>query len=331
MAHLALALLGPFQATLDGLPVEGLTSPRLRALLAYLAVERGREYPREQVASLLWPERPDQEALSALRYALSKLHAALGDRRSAGDRRLAADGRAPSPFLLVSRTTIGFNTASDHWLDVAEFEQMTSQDMIGLRDLSGLTAAASLYRGPFLHGLSVRDSPTFDGWLLQKDEEYRESMLSVLTRLTHLQMDRGAYAEAARWARRQLELDPYREQAHRQLMLALALGQERSTALIHYETCCRLLAEELGCEPEDATQALYAQIRDGTLRLAEPSGRRGDTATRGRGEIAPPGLPVPVSLAEGHLSVPASRFVAREQELGRLGSLLEPAQPGRGA
>jgi len=31
MAHLALALLDPFQATLDGLPAEGLNSDRLRA------------------------------------------------------------------------------------------------------------------------------------------------------------------------------------------------------------------------------------------------------------------------------------------------------------
>ncbi len=42
MAHLALALLGPFRATLDGQPAEGLISDHLRALLAYLAVESGR-------------------------------------------------------------------------------------------------------------------------------------------------------------------------------------------------------------------------------------------------------------------------------------------------
>ena len=48
-------------------------------------------------------------------------------------------------------------------------------------------------------------------------------------------------------------------------MAALALGGERSAALAHYEACRRLLAQELGCEPEDETQALYAQIRDGTL------------------------------------------------------------------
>ncbi len=53
MAHLTLSLLGSFEATLDGRPVEGLSSAHLRALLAYLAVEKEREHPREQVASLL--------------------------------------------------------------------------------------------------------------------------------------------------------------------------------------------------------------------------------------------------------------------------------------
>jgi hypothetical protein len=107
-AHLALALMGPFEATLNGQPTENLGSDRLRALLAYLAVEREREHSREGLASLLWPERPDRQALSALRYALSNLRHALGDRP------------ADSTFLLVTRRTCRFNTASDHWLDVAE-------------------------------------------------------------------------------------------------------------------------------------------------------------------------------------------------------------------
>ncbi|RPJ26632.1 MAG: SARP family transcriptional regulator, partial [Planctomycetaceae bacterium] len=140
MPHLALALLGPFQATLNGQPVTGLNSDRLRALLAYLAVERGHEHPRQLVASLLWPELPDREALNVLRSALSNLHRALSDRG------------APSPFVLGTRATLEFNAASDHWLDVAEFERLASRDLTGLRDLSGLTTAVSLYRGPFLHG-----------------------------------------------------------------------------------------------------------------------------------------------------------------------------------
>ncbi len=302
MAHLALALLGPFQAALDGESSKGPNSARLRALLAYLAAESGREHPREQLAPLLWPERPDQEALSALRYALSNLRSALGDRRSAGDL------RAGPPFLLLTRTSVRFNPGSDHWLDVAEFQELSSR-----LDVADLERAVSLYRGPFLHGLSVRESPAFDEWMLLKGEETRRSMLSALGRLTSLQMARGEHAEAARWARRQLELEPYREQAHRQLMAALDLGGERSSALAHYDVCRRLLMEELACEPEDETRALYAQIRAGEL---SPSWSQ------------PPSGPAILTTASP--AAPPFRFVAHEQELARLDTLLDGALAGRG-
>jgi DNA-binding SARP family transcriptional activator len=173
-----------------------------------------------QVAALLWPERTDREALAALRSALSKLHGALGDRR------------VPCPFLLVTRDRVQFNAASNHWLDVAEFLDLTGPRCA--RDLTGLTKAAELYRGPFLDGLSVGDSPAFDEWLLLKGAEYRRSMLAVLGNLTSLQMAREDYDEAARWAGRQIELEPYREQAHRQLMVARA-GRGSAAALAHYE------------------------------------------------------------------------------------------------
>jgi DNA-binding SARP family transcriptional activator/predicted ATPase len=320
VAHLALALLGPFQATLGGLgPVQGLNSDYLRALLAYLAVERGRGHPREALASLLWPERTEREAVSALRHALANLRGALGDRRSPGDH------QASSPILLVSRSSVQLNPAGDYWLDVAEFERLAGQDLTGSgRGDPGvgrgnpaptdLTAAVELYRGPFLHGLSVADSLAFDEWMLFKGEEFRRRVLSLLEQLTSLQLAHGATAEAARWARRQLELEPYREVAHRQLMAALTLGGERPAALAQYEACRRLLAEELGCEPGDETQALYAQIRAGTLALS-----------------VPPSLAVPAPVpSEREGSVPPPRFVAREQELARLGSLLDRALAGRG-
>jgi len=309
MAHLALTLLGPFQATLDGLRVQGLSSPRLRALLAYLAVERAHEHPRELVASLLWPERPDREALTLLRSALSNLHRALGDRG------------LPSPFVLMTRSSVQFNVASDHWLDVAEFERLMQEaggPMQGL-DSEGLDSCllllescAALYRGPFLHGLSLGDSPAFDDWLLLKEEQYRRSVLGVLGDLASLHAAREEYDQAARWARRQLELEPYREPAHRQLMAALALGGERPAALAHYEAVCRLFAEELGCDPDDETQALYTQIRDGTLPLSASPPLRVSAS-----------LPLPVST-----SSPPPRFVAREGELARLDILLHRALGG---
>jgi hypothetical protein len=157
--------------------------------------------------------------------------------------------------------------------------------------------------------------------MLFKGEEYQRTVLSLLDQLTSRQLAHGAAGEAARWARRQLELEPYREQAHRQLMAALALRGERSAALAHYEVCRRLLAEELGCEPDDETKALYAQIRARTLPLPT-------SPAEGRLRVsASPALPVSVPPPP---PVPASRFVARGQELARLGGLLDLALTGRG-
>ena len=85
MAHLSVSLLGPFQVTLDGQPVTAFKSNKVRALLAYLTVEADRPHPREVLAGLLWPDWPNRDALSNLRYALSNLRQVIGDRCPAAE------------------------------------------------------------------------------------------------------------------------------------------------------------------------------------------------------------------------------------------------------
>ena len=79
MARLVLDFLGGFQVVLDSHPVTEFKSNKVRALLAYLAVEADRPHRREALAGLLWPERSDRDALSNLRYTLANLRRTLGD------------------------------------------------------------------------------------------------------------------------------------------------------------------------------------------------------------------------------------------------------------
>lgn len=116
MPHLLLELLGPFQATLDGQPATSWRSNKIRALLAFLAVESDRPHPREALAGLLWPDYSDTSAQNNLRNALAALRQVIGDQR------------AEPPFLLVTRETVQFNAASDYVLDLT-----------GLQNLSGLS------------------------------------------------------------------------------------------------------------------------------------------------------------------------------------------------
>lgn len=318
MAHLALALLGPFRATLDGEPIVP-TSGRLQALLAYLAVEADRAHARAALAGLLWPERSDREALTSLRYALSNLRRALGDRQ------------ARRPFLLITRHTVQFDRASDCWLDVADFESSLAGSRHPATDqaaqIEALASAVDLYRGEFVEGLTLGDSPAFEEWLLLRREQFHRQALTALQRLGALHELRGEYAPATIRARQHLALEPWDETAHRRLMRVLALSGRRSAALAHYDTCRQVLAEELGVEPEDDTVSLYERIRDGTLP---------DQTHVGVG--APlVGAPLVGALSQAPLVGAPSQaplvdapFVARERELAQLDAFLDRALDGEG-
>ena len=108
MAHLALLLFGTFRVTLDGDPVTAFKYDKVRALLAYLAMEADQPHRRERLAGLLWPEQPERTARHSLSQALLKLRRAVGDHESTSTK------DAGPPFLLIDRWTIQFDQASDH-------------------------------------------------------------------------------------------------------------------------------------------------------------------------------------------------------------------------
>ncbi|WP_410967542.1 AfsR/SARP family transcriptional regulator, partial [Salmonella sp. SAL4456] len=53
-------------------------------------------------------------------------------------------------------------------------------------------------------------------------------------------------------------------------MSLLAIEGQRAAALAQYETCCRVLQEELDVEPSEETKALYEQIRTGRIFAGQP-------------------------------------------------------------
>ena len=70
MSHLAISLLGSFQVTLDDVPLTSFATDKVRALLAFLAVEANRPHRREALIDLLWPDHPPAAGRNNLRQAL---------------------------------------------------------------------------------------------------------------------------------------------------------------------------------------------------------------------------------------------------------------------
>ncbi|MCA9947894.1 MAG: AAA family ATPase, partial [Anaerolineales bacterium] len=107
------------------------------------------------------------------------------------------------------------------------------------------------------------------------------------------------------------------EETHRQLMHLLAADSQRSAALAQYETCRRLLDEELGVQPSGETTALYQEIfNDKVTRW------QGDKASPGHLVTLSPGHPVTLSPAH-NLPTQFTPFIGRSQELETVTKLLQ--------
>lgn len=245
MARLTLLCFGPFCATLAGRSLTNLArSPKMQSLLAYLALEKQRIHTRDALATLLWPDEPERTARQNLRQVLYQLRLLLGE---------APDVAPPTAaFLLITHDTVQFNPASDYSLDVATFLAHLAQQQ--------RAQAVEIYQDELLTGLTS-ESRLFEEWLLLKREQFHIQALDALAYLTQQALTQADYPQVQTYAWRQLALDPWREEAHRHLMQALAAVGERSAALAQYEICRRALAEGLGVEPDAETQVLVAKIR----------------------------------------------------------------------
>ncbi len=299
MAWLALSVLGPFRAELEGTPITCFQYTKVQALLIYLAVEADRAHPRELLAELLWPEQDARTARHSLSQALFCLRRAIGDHPA-------------TPFLLLTRDTVRFNRASDHWLDVTAFLDLLDacerhphrRSQICWQCAQRLSQAMDLYQGPFLDQFSLVGSVAFDDWIIVRREALHRRACQVLAQLASYSEQNGALTEAASCARHQVTLDPCDEEAHRRLMRILARSGQRGAAMEQYRRCCQILADEMGIQPEPETTELYQRIRNGL----EPE--------RVRPRLEPPTSP------RYELPPQLTPFVGRQDELKQIADLL---------
>lgn len=244
---LTLTLLGGFTVRGDAGSMIAFRSDKVRALLAYLAVEADRPHARASLAALLWPDQRDETARNNLSQTLLQLRAALGDAQTV------------PPLFLITRQTIQWNRASSTEFDVADFVRLAHSTVP-----ADLEQGVARYRGEFLEGFSLTGCEAFEEWLLLTRERLHQQALVVLHTLAAAHLANRNYERAERASRQQLALDPWREDAYRQLMQALIARGERAAALAEYEQCRRVLQTELGIEPDPITSALATQVRDGT-------------------------------------------------------------------
>lgn len=203
--------------------------PRCLSLLGYLIVHRDAPHSRARIASLLWPDEPEDGARANLRRHLHIIAKAI-----------------ETPLFKEVRGTLQFDgAAADVTVDLIEFE----------RDLKNgdVDAAFARYRGDFLKDVD-------EDWIFAT----RERLRRILTDALMLAIDRATHGgETTRTLElcdRALLLDEWREEVVRHKMSALYQLGERTAALATYERFRDALHADMGVEPTLETTSLYTAI-----------------------------------------------------------------------
>lgn len=268
MSTLDIRLFGAMEIRWQGELLTDFRSQKALALLAYL-ICADRPVTREYLAGLGWPDTEQSHALGLLRRTLHDLTSKLPD------------------CLLVDRRTVHFAPTVPITIDVRTFADLMLQN-----DATAWAQAVELYRASFLEGVYIDNAPELENWLSYEQHTWQQQVTHLLDRLITQHSTTAAYADALRYARRLVVLEPWREEAHRQVMLLLMRNGQLSAALAQYHRCRQILWAELAVEPAQSTQALYVRLQ-GMARQ-------------------------PVY----HLPMATTRFVGREAEVADLSRLL---------
>lgn len=293
---LQLTLLGGFAIRRSPGPAVAVPRKKAQALLAYLALHPSESHPRDRLAALLWGDASDERARQSLRQSLSALRRVLGEAQA---HRLCAGGEtvALEPGVLE--------------VDVLAFERLVAEGTP-----EALERATELYRGDFLEGLGVRETP-FEEWLVIERERLRELALEALAKLLAHWTKAGLIEPAIQTAGRLLGLDPLQEPAHRALMRLYVRQERRGAALHQYQFCAEVLERELGVEPEPETKHLYEEIL-----LSRPvAPPRGSRAALASGDVTARPLDRPTAR---------TTLFGREAERAGLRQATDAAWRGRG-
>jgi DNA-binding SARP family transcriptional activator len=312
---LSVLLLGPPRLLRDDTPLN-VSRRKSRALVYYLAAHE-RPLTREQLLAFFWPDLERPAAQQTLRTTLHGLRKALGEALGVDDDRV---GLAPGTRVDTRRFALALAAPPTPGPDATEA-------------INALTETLALYRGDFLEGFSLPDTPGFDDWASIERERYRRLAVRGLAAVAALYEAQRQYGPALDALERALAFDALQEDLQRAALRLHYLAGDRAGAIRRYAHLRQLLDEELGVLPMAETRALYDAIVSDTLPAngEDPLGLRGPSTPAWPAPPAGTAPPARAARAEarpaaqrgGDVEPPSTLpFVGREAELRTLRGLV---------
>jgi SARP family transcriptional regulator, regulator of embCAB operon len=244
---LEFGLLGPLEMTVDGTLVP-LGTPKQRAVLAMLLMNRNSPVGVERLITALWEDEPPSGARASIHSYVSNLRKLL---TGVGiDPRVVLAAAPPGYRLSVAENScdlgrfITEKTAGVHAAASSRFEQASQH----------LSAALAQWRGPVLEDL--RDFQFVDTFATSLVEE----KILVHTAKAEAEIACGRAAAVIIDLEVLTAEHPYREPLWAQLITAYYVTARQADALDAYRRLKATLADDLGIDPSPPLRALQDRI-----------------------------------------------------------------------
>ncbi len=277
-------LLGTFEVVSGGRAL-AIGSSKQRALLALLVTHLNRVVSLDAIGEELWEGRPPASLGATVQSLVYRIRKVLSeaDAEAAG---VALRGRDPGYVL----------EGEELQVDAQRFERLAARG----REVAATGAAdgaarayrdgLGLWRGPALDGLTELPFARLEAARLE------EARLLAVEGLAEAELARGRTEEALALLEPHVRSHPLREAAWGRLMLTLYRLGRQAEALRAYQELRRVLAEELGLEPNPALRDLEGQILAQSPDLGGPPSEPIPTSV-----TQPQGTPPP-EIVEGGLT-----------------------------
>ena len=250
-------------AVVDGERVLDLSTPKQRAVLAVLLLERDRVVSVDRLIDLLWAEESDK-TISSLQAYVSRLRSALEPTRRPRDPATILLSQPPGYRLAVAREVVDLYRFED--AVEAGLEQLREQHWE--RALSTLIGALKMWSGPVLPELAD------ESFVIAAAARANSVRLSAVEAIAHARLEMGDHGGAAALLEHEAAGHPTRERLHGLHALALYRCGRQADALSVVDRCRRALRDSAGLDPGPDLRLLESDLlaQSPSLEWHPPSG-----------------------------------------------------------
>ncbi|MGY3779619.1 AAA family ATPase [Isobaculum melis] len=199
---------------------------KINALLYYLLVNK--TVSRDEVAGLLWPNKDEQSAKKNLRNTIYQTNKTLKGEYIT----------SPTKVLLV------LNEELDITSDIDLFLTAPSQHL-------------ALYQGEFLKGFYLKESESFDLWIVKMRSFYEKKFVRECFQKIETDIQQKNLIDVEKNIQKLIDIDEFDERNY-QLLMQFYQDNDRNGKVIEtYYSLANSLKIELGINPSSQTREIY--------------------------------------------------------------------------